>query len=89
MSQQVDVEFISAGFKEILESEGVHDFLEQKANEIKSRADANIGDDSEGFKVTVMKGGYGGGRWVAHVQTTDYATMVAESEHKALTKAVR
>ena len=86
---KAEIEFISEGFKEILNSKGVHDLLEQIANDIKSRADSNIGENSEGFKVTVMEGNYGGGRWVAHVQTTDHATMVAEAEHKALTKAVR
>ena len=35
------------------------------------------------------KGGYGGGRWVASVTTTDHNSMVAESEDKALSKAVK
>lgn len=89
MATKIEITFNSDGFKEILNSEGVRQLVEQVANAVKARADANITEDSEGFRVKVWQGSYGGGRWVGHVMTSDFASMKAESEDKALTKAVR
>ena len=86
---QIEIEFISEGFKEILNSDGVRAAVENAANDIKNKADANISGESEGFSAHAWKGGYGGGRWVASVTTTDLASMQAEAENKALTKAVK
>ncbi len=77
------------GFKQILQSEGTKAMISGHANAIKARADANLnGAESEGFNEKVIMGGYGGGRWVGIVGTSDLATVIAESENKALTKAV-
>ena len=86
---QIEIEFNSEGFKEILNSDGVKAAVENAANDIKNKADANISGESEGFSVNAWKGGYGGGRWVASVTTTDFASMQAEADNKALTKAVK
>lgn len=86
---EVKIEFNSEGFKEILMSDGMKRCVEAAANDIKNRADSNIDEESEGYSVNTWQGGYGGGRWVASVTTTDFASMAAESERKALTKAVK
>lgn len=84
------LQFISEGFKAILESEGTKEVVRSAAEEIKNKANANAGiEDSEGFSCEVWHGNYGGGRWVASVSTTDKKTMKAESEDKALSRAVR
>lgn len=89
MSKQIKIEFISAGFREILLSDGVKGLVDSAAEEIKDRANSNLADEkSEGYEKTVMVGGYGGGRWVGFVQTTDHASCVAEAEHNALSGAV-
>ena len=82
------LEFNSDGFKQILEGEGVKNLVESSANKIKSEADGNVSGDSTGFKVNTHIGGYGGGRYISHVNSTDLESAKAESEGKALTKAV-
>lgn len=89
MAQQIRLEFISAGFKEILESDGVRNVIEDTTKGIQQRANANITGESEGFNASVKLGNYGGGRWLGFVGTNDQASRVAESENGALTKAVR
>ena len=81
------LQFISAGFKAILESEGTKEVVRSAAEEIQQKANANAGVD--GFSCEVWHGNYGGGRWVASVSTTDKKTMKAESEDKALSRAVK
>ncbi len=88
MSKQMKIQFISAGFREILASDGVKALVDDAASEIQSKANANLLEDSEGYEKTVMYGGYGGGRWVGFVQCTDRASCVAEAEYNALSGAV-
>lgn len=80
------IEFISAGFRDILLSEGTKEFVAQTCDQIKDRANASYGGD--GFKSNVEKSGYAGGRWIGFVKTTDKASLKAESENKALTGAI-
>lgn len=83
------VEFNHDGFRQLLNSEEVKDMVEGHVNAIKARADANLnGAESKGFNAKVEKSNYAGGRWIGFVGTSDLATMIAESEDKALTKAV-
>lgn len=89
MAGQVKIEFNSAGFREILTSDGVRAVVQSATEEIQAKANANIAEESEGFSAQVRIGGYGGGRWIGHVTTTDRASIVAESEDKALTRAVK
>lgn len=85
----VRIEFISEGFHQVLTSGETKALIEGHADAIKARADANLnGAESEGFNEKVVMGGYGGGRWVGIVGTSDLATVITESENKALTKAV-
>lgn len=82
MANEVKIEFISEGFRQILNSEGVKACVLSEAERIQARAN----DNSNGhFNAKVWSGGYGGGRWVASA----FSTEKAESEDKALTKAVK
>ena len=71
MSKQMKIEFISAGFREILASDGVKALVDEATTEIQSKANANCPEHSNGYEKTVMYGNYGGGRWVGFVQCTD------------------
>lgn len=76
------IEFKSAGFKEILTGEGVKNLVTGTVQEIAQRA-------GDGFEYDVIYGGYGGGRWIGFVGSTDRESAAAESEHKVLSSAVR
>lgn len=86
---QTRIEFNSAGFREILLSDGVKNLVTETANSIRDRANANNSRGGEGFEAHEIVGGYGGGRWVGFVSTTDRESMIAEAEDKALSRAVR
>ena len=92
MATQIRLQFISEGFKEILTGAGVQSAVSEAAQAIQARANANaageLDEDSDGYSARTWLGGYGGGRWVGSVSTTDHSTMVAEAESKALSRAV-
>ena len=83
---KVKFEWNSPGFKALLNTDGVHQLVEEVANHVAEQANANYGGD--GFKVTTQKGGYGGGRWIGFVTATDKESLQAESEESALTRAL-
>ena len=84
----VRIVFNSDGFKQILLSDGCRDLVQSTTEEIKNKADANNTRGGDGFEASTMVGGYGGGRWIGFVSTTDNASKIAESEDKALTRAI-
>lgn len=88
MAINARIEFISAGFRGILLSDGCRELIQQTTDEIRDRADANNDRGGEGFSSTVQVGNYGGGRWIGYVGTTDQASAIAEAEDKALTRAL-
>ena len=92
MAKQIRLEFLSEGFKEILTGAGVQNLVSEATQKIQEQANANaageLDEDSEGFSAKTWLGGFGGGRWVGSVSTTDHSTMVAEAENKALSRAV-
>lgn len=92
MATQIRLQFISEGFKEILTGAGVQSAVSEAAQAIQARANVNaageLDEDSDGYSARTWLGGYGGGRWVGSVSTTDHSTMVAEAENKALSRAV-
>ena len=88
MAKQIKIEFFSEGFHDILFYDGVRALVDEAATGIQERANGNLQEQSEGYKKTVMVGGYGGGRWVGFVQTTDRASALAEAEYNALSGAV-
>ena len=81
------IKFKSEGFKEILNSGGVQGLVETHTSAICARANANLNVDSVGFKYRVFQGS-SADRWVGVVYTTDHASCVAETEEKALSRAV-
>ena len=81
------IEFNSQGFKDILFSPGTKELVQGVADQIQAEANAGIQEDSEGFSSNVVAGGYGGGRYVGFVTSTDKASAQAESEEKVLSKA--
>lgn len=91
MAQQIRLEFNEAGFKALLGSDEMRAEIEAQTNAIKQRADANIAGESDGFNARVeqAKSATYGGRWIGVVGTSDYASVVAESENAALTRAVK
>ena len=92
MAKQIRLEFLSEGFKEILTGAGVQSVVSETTQKIQAQANANaageLDENSEGFSARTWLGGFGGGRWVGSVSTTDHSTMVAEAENKALSRAV-
>ncbi len=87
MAQQIKLEFISDGFKAILESEGTRQLVADAAAKIQSAANSGV-KNSEGFAVETWHGNYGGGRWIGSVTSLDDVAARAQSEDKVLTKAV-
>lgn len=81
----VRIEWNNQGFRDILQSEGVHDLVLTQAEAIAERASANIPEASEGYSASAKKNPT---RWVAGVICTDDASIRAESENKALSRAV-
>lgn len=81
-----NIVFNSAGFKEILESSEVKELVQETAEEIRDKANENYGGD--GYEVKVQHMGYGGGRWGAFITSKDLKAAQAESEDKALTRAM-
>lgn len=81
-----EINFISAGFKQILESDGVRDLVQDVANGICERANANYGGD--GFAVNVRHLGYGGGRYGAFISSVDENAARAEASDHVLTRAI-
>lgn len=92
MAKQIRIEFNSEGFREILTGAGVQNAVSEATQKIQAQANANAAGDlaegSDGFSAKTWLGGFGGGRWVGSVSTTDHSTMVAEAENKALSRAV-
>ena len=88
MATNIRLEFISDGFKQNLESDGVRELVQETADNIKDRANANNTRGGQGFESNVIQGNYGGGRWIGFVKSTDRESDIAESEDKALTGAV-
>lgn len=92
MAKQIRLQFNSDGFREILTGAGVQSVVSEATRKIQAQANANaageLDENSEGFSAKTWLGGFGGGRWVGSVSTTDHSTMVAEAENKALSRAV-
>lgn len=88
MGKQMKIKFISQGFKDILCSDGVQALVSETSEAIKTKANGNNTRGGDGFSSEVWMGAYGGGRWVGSVSTTDRESCIAESEDKALSRAV-
>lgn len=79
------IEFVDSGFKAILQGQEVHDLVEEQATAIKDRANANYGGDGYRSKVVIGRAQ----RHIGFVYSTDKASLIAESEDKALSRALQ
>lgn len=82
------IQFNSAGFRQLLLSDGCREVVQSATEDICAKANANNGRGGEGFTAHTQVGGYGGGRWIGFVSSTDKKSAAAESEDKALTRAL-
>lgn len=82
------IEFNSQGFREILLSEGCRDLVIEVTDEIAIKANNNNERGGEGFNASVQVGGYGGGRWIGFVGSTDKEGSIAQAEDLVLTRAL-
>jgi len=83
----VEIKFNSPGFAEVLQSSAVQSLIQGATNTIAERANGNNFRGGEGFRSTVFLGG-SAGRWIGVVSTTDRESRIAESEDKALSRAL-
>ena len=79
------IEWNNDGFKQLLQSSSVEALVLSHAETIAGRANANMTEDSEGFRAHSVRAS---SRYVAYAGTTDEATMRAEAENKVLSRAV-
>lgn len=90
MAKQVEIEFFSEGFEEILTSSGTMDAVNSAAAAIRERANANNTRGGSGFFSGSRIGrAYGSQRALGFVYTSDKKSAIAEAEDKALSEAVR
>lgn len=89
MAQRITIEWNHDGFEEILCSEGVQAKVREQAERIRDAANANNTRGGEGFECATRLGkAYGSQRALGFVYTTDEKSRIAESEDKALSRAV-
>ena len=89
MAKQVEIEFFSEGFEQILTSAGTMSAVQSATNGIWARANANNNRGGTGFHSGTRIGrAYGSQRALGFVYTTDRKSAIAESEDKALSEAV-
>ena len=81
---KIRLKFNPQGFAQILNSQGCHDLVQSVAEDIAERANANSGLDS--FRATSVQAPT---RYIGFASTTDKASLKAESEDKALTRAIK
>lgn len=81
--EDIRIEFISQGFQDILFSDGCQQVVQETAEGIADRANANSGLDT--FASSTVKAGT---RWIGFAKATDEAANKAEAEEKALTRAL-
>ena len=89
MAKQVEIEFFSDGFEQILTSPGTMSAVEGATNAIWANANANNTRGGKGFHSgTRTARAYGSQRALGFVYTTDRNCQIAEAEDKALSRAV-
>ena len=93
--KQTRIVFNSEGFRQILLSDGCRELVLKTTEEIRDKAVQNYaavspnGVDAEsGITARTQVGGYGGGRWIGFVSTSDPYAVAAETEDKIMTRAL-
>lgn len=89
MAKQIEIEFFSKGFEQILTSGGTMGVVQSATKSIRGRANTNNTRGGTGFNSGTRIGrAYGSQRALGFVYTTDRKSALAEAEDKALSKAV-
>ena len=89
MAKKVEFEWIHEGFEGILCDSGTMSEVKNAADKIKAKANANNHRGGSGFYAGTRIGrAFGSNRALGFVYSTDYKSRLAESEDKALSKAV-
>lgn len=78
------IEFISDGFRQLLNLPETEALVLSKAQDIADRASAEA-PDSQGYRASSRKAET---RYIAFAGTTDEASCIAEAENKTLSRAV-
>lgn len=79
------IDFVDAGFKAVLQSEGCQEVVGTAAQAMADKANANYGGD--GYEASTVYGGRAQ-RYIGLVKATDKESLKAESEDQALTRAI-
>lgn len=89
MATKTVIEWNHAGFEALLCDSGTMALVKQQTDRICEAANANNGRGGEGFESGTRLGrAYGSQRALGFVYTTDEKSRIAESEDKALSRAV-
>lgn len=89
MAQRMTIEWNHAGFEALLCDEGTMALVQKQAERICNTANANNNRGGNGFESGTRLGrAYGSQRALGFVYTTDEKSRIAESEDKALSRAV-
>lgn len=89
MAKQLEIEWNHSGFEEILCAGGTMAIVQSTTNTIRERANANNQRGGTGFRSGTRIGrAYGSERALGFVYSTDRKSAIAESEDKALSRAV-
>ena len=88
-SNEIEIEFFSSGFTQILTSGGTMAAIQSATNGIRERANMNNTHGGQGFYSSTRIGtAFGCSRALGFVYTTDRESCIAEAEDKALSGAV-
>lgn len=89
MATQINIKFRSEGFQEILSSGEARALCEEAGAQILANANANNNRGGVGYKMSSRYVyAYGSRRNMTFVYTTDRKSCIAESEDKALSRAL-
>lgn len=89
MAQKMVIEWNHAGFEALLCDEGTMALVQQQTDRICENANANNSRGGNGFESGTRLGkAYGSQRALGFVYSTDNKSALAESEDKALSRAV-
>lgn len=89
MAKQFEMEWNHEGFEAILQAPGTASAIESAMRNIQKRANSNNHRGGKGFHAGKrIARAYGSNRWLGFVYTSDLNSRIAESEDKALSRAV-
>lgn len=87
-TESVRLEFVSEGFKAILNCEGTGELVKQVTDRVCAECNSMNNRGGSGFEASTFKGNYAGGRWVGYITATDKKSLAAASEDKVFERAL-